>query len=417
MPWSDRVPELLAALDKCADAVERFVLTWCFVEPIVAELENAMAPVGLYELAVYDDIASAIDQLTWYGIIKDTARQAAELLALVATMDEQLSAVAVSMIVSHPPVAIDGSMYCVIPARPFPLAGASRSSSLTRRGAISYYAPQHTPIAGDGPVSIGVEMLDGTPLGARLAQACAVGAIVCHPLGHALSVTTHDQSWEVAVVDTTEASDAVRSALAASSNETVLVLPELSLEPGVLEGPGGLRAQHDSPFPILTVAGLHHHLHEGRWVNVAIVVDRYGTVIHRHHKLTRVDMPPHGWEIHETGNTVTVFPSQLGTLAVAICKDLFGAQSQPLLAGSRANVVLVPSLSPKTNEHVTGAHHLRAMSLAATFVSNRWGIEGADTHPAQGASFALVPGAHLAGTSDELHQLAGGAVLRVDWNL
>jgi predicted amidohydrolase len=416
MPWMPHLKVLAANLRQRANAVEQFVDVWCFVDRHCSALENVMAPAGAYALSAASNVPQALSQLDSAVAGEDRLASATSVLTLMSVLDESLAALPVSAVLATAPCAVDETSYSVLPVRDFPLVNRNRASARTRRGSVDCYAARHVPIPLDANVAISGELLDGTALGSRLFQARSIGRVVCHPLGHDLEVVLHGQSAQVRVVNQSLATAQLTSALANSGPATILVLPELSLPPGALEGPGGQRIAHASPYPVLTVAGIHHDASSGTWRNEAIVVDRHGSVVYRHQKLTRVDQPGGPWEIHETGSHLGLLPSPLAALAVMICKDLFDPGWLEVVADAGANLLLVPSLSNKTDDHLVAAHHLRQRSLTTTFVTNRWGIGGTAIHPEAGRSFALVPGARLAHSGTELEQLAKGVPIVVDWH-
>jgi predicted amidohydrolase len=238
----------------------------------------------------------------------------------------------------------------------------------------------------------------GSDLGDRLEVAGPTLVVRVVPLTHELTVTEHGPLLEVGVADRTAAMAAARRVMREAQRQDVdvLVLTELSLGPGVLER---LRRELGGSKPLLVVGGLAHHRYadstggELHWRNSAVVVGPNGDVIHRHHKLTRVNFAERQqWEIHETGRTLTLFPSAIGLVTTVICKDLFTEVCVNAMSDAGVTLLLVPSLSPHVGEHRVGAETLRSRNLTSTFVANRWGLLGGEMLPERGASFAIVPG-------------------------
>lgn len=190
----------------------------------------------------------------------------------------------------------------------------------------------------------------------------------------------------------------VARALDAARREraTVLVLPELSITPGVLADVkrtlGGHRVLED--HPVLTVLGLCHVPEPGGAdVNEALVLGPDGLELHRHRKLapfTMVGEAPCGERLL-TGDAITVVESEIGNLLILICLDLFHLPAMAAIMKSHADALLVPSLSPATGAHETAAATFQASQLAATFVCNRW-LDG--WRSGESASFFRVPGMH-----------------------
>jgi predicted amidohydrolase len=264
---------------------------------------------------------------------------------------------------------------------------SKRKSGRTFGGVVTTYAPNHICLR--TPVAVEYEMLEGRPAGISLADALIGGLLRVEPLDTELSSRTLVEAFEV-TGDRSDCESKLRKCIrrAARDRVSVLVLPELSVTPGVLES---VRTEIGGDFPSIIVAGLGHHKIDDQYVNKAIIVSKDGSVIHEQLKLTRVNGDA-GWEVHQTGNQLTLSPSPWGLIATPICKDLFGPISQQSIAASGATLLLVPSLSPKTDDHETAAKLFRLKNLATTAVSNRWGISGQEMHPALGRSFVLVPG-------------------------
>jgi len=146
-------------------------------------------------------------------------------------------------------------------------------------------------------------------------------------------------------------------------------------------------------YPILAIFGRCHckDAKSGNDLNEAVIMTASGVPIHTHRKLTPFSMGkdfPVGERI-ETGQVLEVLPSDVGNLAVLICLDLFHQTIQPLVIQSKANLLVVPSLSPETGPHRKASSTLQAANHASTFVANRWFMDL--ENPADGTSFFRIP--------------------------
>lgn len=184
-----------------------------------------------------------------------------------------------------------------------------------------------------------------------------------------------------------EALEAVRSAVReAAGPSRILVLPELAVTNEVLAAIGEeLRGLHPAA-PALTVVGRYHqpcedmadHPELSRYVNEAVVLGPLGGTLWSHRKLSSAgeDVPTEDGlrkvvEDIRLGQSLDVVDSPLGSLAVAICLDTFAGHSRERLARSPANVLLVPSLSPKVVRHHASLWHLAQVLFGIAFVCNR----------------------------------------------
>lgn len=191
-------------------------------------------------------------------------------------------------------------------------------------------------------------------------------------------------------------SDVLDALTAARENEaTLLILPELAIPPRTQEILETTLASHGSMgFPILTLLGCCHRKNpdRNRDVNEAVLLGPDGKEVFRHRKLTRykgnkkIEGEVMGVaEQIETGKILTVLECAFGNLTPLICLDLFGKAE--LLEISHANLLAVPSLSPKTSAHLAAAKTLMARNRACTFVANHW-LEPCGV---AGTSFYLTP--------------------------
>lgn len=185
-----------------------------------------------------------------------------------------------------------------------------------------------------------------------------------------------------------EALEAVRSAVReAAGPSRILVLPELVATDEVLMAiREELRSLSPAAAPALTVVGRYHqpcediadHPELGCYVNEAVVLGPLGGTLWSHRKLSSaaddVETEDGSRKIVEDirlGRSLDVVDSPLGSLAVAICLDTFAGHSRERLARSPANVLLVPSLSPKVVRHQASLWHLAQVLFGIAFVCNR----------------------------------------------
>jgi predicted amidohydrolase len=185
-----------------------------------------------------------------------------------------------------------------------------------------------------------------------------------------------------------EALEAVRSAVReAAGLSRILVLPELVATDEVLAAIGEeLRSLPLAAVPALTVVGRYHQPCDdmadqpelGRYVNEAVVLGPLGGTLWSHRKLSSagddVETEEGSRKVVEDirlGRTLDVVDSPLGSLAVAICLDTFAGHSRERLARSPANVLLVPSLSPKVERHRSSLAQLVQVLFGIAFVCNR----------------------------------------------
>jgi hypothetical protein len=182
-------------------------------------------------------------------------------------------------------------------------------------------------------------------------------------------IALQDPRNEPALVEQVEAAIAA----AAAERATMLVFPELAFSPAMLAAASARLAGHGTGgHPILTVAGLCHALDaNGTQVNEAVVLGPDGRELHRHRKLSRFADGGLTAEEITTGDTLGVLATACGNLATPICLDTFAPAGKALLLASHATVLLVPSLSPKTDAHQHASREYAAARWATTFVCNR----------------------------------------------
>jgi predicted amidohydrolase len=263
-----------------------------------------------------------------------------------------------------------------------------RASAYRDFESIRSYMRQCALIPSDIEIEVGLD--DNGPLSVRLAARRSTVSLRAATLTNALEV--HAEFEVVSVLaDAIESLEQARTVMrtAADDQIDVLVLTELSAAIGVLST---ARAEIGGDFPLLVVGGLHHHERDEEWWNLAEVIGPSGEVVFTHKKLTRINVPdsdPPIWECHQVGSTLSVLPSPFGLITIAICKDVFDKSAE--YEASQATLLLVPSLSPKTQQHADAAAVLVHRNLATTIVANRWGILDGEMHPKAGPSLIAHP--------------------------
>jgi hypothetical protein len=195
----------------------------------------------------------------------------------------------------------------------------------------------------------------------------------------------------IATGDERACSEAAVEAISAAAGPcSILIMPELAATPNVLEV---IRRALDeqAQAPVLTVIGLYHEpTPPDSWLealagsaplaeyhNEAVVLGANGSELWRHRKLSCAsgDVDDSGGpQVHEDirlGDRLTVVPTPLGVLALAICLDVFARHSRERIATSPANLLLIPSLSPHVRRHRDSVQHLVQALWGLAFVCNR----------------------------------------------
>ncbi len=164
---------------------------------------------------------------------------------------------------------------------------------------------------------------------------------------------------------------------AGRTESTLLILPELAIPPAVEERMRKtMTTSARDAHPLLVVFGrCHRRNHRGDLdLNEAVLLGSRGEELLVHRKLTSLSSHTEAGYVGEqveTGDTVTVYESAIGNLALLICLDSFNQSVQEVLWKTHANLLLVPSLSPKTSAHMKAAEQRQVHLLASSFVCNR----------------------------------------------
>jgi hypothetical protein len=176
---------------------------------------------------------------------------------------------------------------------------------------------------------------------------------------------------------------------AAMKRPAILVLPELAATPTIRVALETAIGNSSAP-PALTVVGLYHgdapddaidrtsfgEADVAGHVNDAVVLGPRGGVLWQHRKLSKAygiakngaDPPV---EDIVLSDTVTIVSTPVGIVAVAICLDSFQKQARERYMTSGADVVLVPSLSPKAFRHRDSLQQLVQATGGCAFICNR----------------------------------------------
>jgi hypothetical protein len=411
---------------------QRFVLLYEWAQDRIGTLENALTADHQSGLALRPDqnTANAIEVLITSCTSRSSDIEFAAAFAIaLKSLDDSLGSIAPSVLAKLTVPNAKGDSCAIARHELFPLAKSSRTSTRNQGGSIRSYARRHQAIRKSGNVDVSSALVETNQTGIALELAVVAGRLLAVPIGNPLEVRI-DRSVAFVTASSTESTHEhsperlVSEALkrAADDRVTVLVLPELCLPEGLLEGSNGLRNQFGGTYPVLVVAGLHHHeFDSGKIRNRSVLVDADGVVLHSHFKLTRVNFSLTGrgakdiWEGHETGSTITVHPSPLGSIAIPICRDIFAMESKRLIEDSGCTLLLIPSLSPDTKEHELGEDALRGTNHVASLVCNRWFADlPGGLHPTDGESCVLIPGAKLP-AAEFARGLPGGTPLEVIW--
>jgi len=171
----------------------------------------------------------------------------------------------------------------------------------------------------------------------------------------------------------------------------ILVLPELTVSPSVLDRLRKLRKAHHHDCPALIVAGSYHitcsDTHHRR--NRCVVLDALGKDVLVHDKHQRfaitpneaAHMPPEVVDalgIDEQGGIEHIVPSRrlalldtpLGRVSVPICLDYIGATLRHAWEVTGTNVFFVPTMSPRFSRFPQRAREWGDVSSAASFIVN-----------------------------------------------
>ena len=173
-----------------------------------------------------------------------------------------------------------------------------------------------------------------------------------------------------------------------------LVLPELRMPPNFVATVAEfLRAQSRADLKagkglLLVAAGSWHVRHgDGRsWVNRCTVLNHVGRRLWEHDKLVEFEITAdqvndnlrerYGLNAHggiegiRAGNQLEVLETAAGRVAAAICVGYFHKPLEDLLIASRAEIFLVPTMSPLTLDLRDRARELVRSQRASTFVAN-----------------------------------------------
>ena len=177
---------------------------------------------------------------------------------------------------------------------------------------------------------------------------------------------------------------------------TVVVLPELSLDPGGVQAARAEFERLGRPFDVVVLGSAHTALAERGCENVSTVCFRDGAD-GEHHKFnpfvlvlpdangTRV---PHTEALRLGERVLTVHLGTRWSLTVLICKDLIDPGVTEALASVLVRIVLVPARTPRTSDFEAEALAHAARSQGIVVVAND---VGADSEPAAAAALIARP--------------------------
>ena len=171
----------------------------------------------------------------------------------------------------------------------------------------------------------------------------------------------------------------------------LLILPELCLPPAQLDYlKQALRGRSLAYRPVLVIAGSWHVSHEGdTWINRSEMLDGRGRLLWAHDKCTAYDIPASqaekmptqtlqmlgidargGVEDIALGRQLTLWDGPWGRLTTLICKDFFAEDLRSLLVETQATLLLVPTMSERTEIFEQRARELGSLCRASSFISN-----------------------------------------------
>lgn len=176
--------------------------------------------------------------------------------------------------------------------------------------------------------------------------------------------------------------DLARTAL--GSKAAVSVLPELALRAEHVDQLADIVREHPSPH--LLIAGSHHVVERGRRENVAV-----GLLAGRSDRLTHKKTTPATFDFggsHPMKEGIarrerlelTVYQADRYRLAMPICKELLDVRMTEALDRLGVNLLLVPSLSPKSAPYGVAVGMRVARAQALSFVVNG-PLRGPDEQP------------------------------------
>ncbi len=200
----------------------------------------------------------------------------------------------------------------------------------------------------------------------------------------------------------------------------VLVLPELTIDSNLLNvvknwlrKVNSKKLAADGSGLLLVAAGSFHmgDTPHDRF-NLSTLLNHGGKVLLEHRKMknfeiTKEDVkaapslqqtlkisPEGGHERIRLSKTLNCIDTPLGRIAVCICIDYFHEDTRSALQNSRANLFLVPTMSPTVDKFHNTAKSLGDTNLSAAFIANSSWIAKKDSNGCihkKGASFCYVP--------------------------
>jgi len=149
---------------------------------------------------------------------------------------------------------------------------------------------------------------------------------------------------------------------AAARGVDVLVAPELTVPPGTRGAVLHALRWSSGPQLALIVPGSFHEREDDDVFNRAILVDGKGNELCAYRKLTKFGRLEEGWfESIALGDEITVLVTPIGTVAVAICKDLCDDHVGRVWEQIQPEWLLVPAYGRGASAHETAAKRIARM--------------------------------------------------------
>jgi predicted amidohydrolase len=170
-------------------------------------------------------------------------------------------------------------------------------------------------------------------------------------------------------------------AVAQAAGCAVVILPEMSLDPGGVDDIIQWSKENGHPFSLLVLGSAHVTGAGGTHTNVSTTLLPNGSRV-EHSKWNPFEIPlprkdtselaPHRELITASSPRVRLVLAGAWSFVVLVCKDFLDAGVVTLLEDLRARLVLVPARSPKTADFESGAQQLAAAAQAVVVVANAW---------------------------------------------
>ena len=165
---------------------------------------------------------------------------------------------------------------------------------------------------------------------------------------------------------------------AALNGFDLLVAPELTVTPAARQwivrqlrwGAEPSGATSANRFPLL-VPGSFHEQVDGRFVHRAVLLDGVGNTLAEHHKLVPYGVFDHFMEDIQLGDSITLLVTPIGTVAIAICKNLCDDHVGTIWDQVQPEWLLVPAYGRGRSAHATAAKRLHRMLGTVTVLAHQ----------------------------------------------